>query len=250
MAGAEKSQESWIWQYFGCRDAGFFVEVGANHPTAGSLTWFFEQRGWNGILIEPQERLFELCRRLRPRSKVFQAACTAPEKTGYAQLHVPSQALNGFATLQPNVDDLDIEYETVERVRSATLDALLAQAGQPKIDFISIDTEGTELDVLRGFDLQRHQPALLLVEDKGHSLAKHRHLRAHGYRLVKRTELNNWYIPVDADFHMTNFWERLCLWRKVFLGLPGRKLRHWRHTIRRSHSRAVGMAGSPPGGAP
>jgi FkbM family methyltransferase len=226
------SQDELVWEFFSRRPEGFFVEVGANHPRQGSQTWLLEEAGWRGILVEPQAKLFEALCQARPRSKVFRAACSAPDKTGFAELHVPADGLNGFATLERNVDDAGIRYERTERVEVTTLDALLAQAGNPKVDFISLDTEGTELDVLRGFELRRHRPALILIEDKLQSLAKHRFLGSQGYKLVKRTELNNWYVPQEVEFRMTTLWERLRLWRKAFLGLPFRKFRHWRHTFR------------------
>jgi FkbM family methyltransferase len=225
-------QESLIWDYFEQRNNGFFVEVGANHPTTGSLTWFFAQRGWRGILIEPERRFLELLRENRPESTVFGVACSSAEKTGYADLHIPPESLNGFATLDPNAEDCRIEYQRKERVRVVTLDWIVAEAGNPQIDLVIIDTEGTELDVLRGFSLSVHQPALLVIEDKVQSLDKHRYLRQNRYRLVKRTELNNWYIPQAIPFTMTSFFERCRLYRKVFLGLPFRKLRHWRHACR------------------
>ena len=219
MRTPTKSQEELVWEYFGCRREGFFVEVGANHPEGGSQTWLLEQNGWTGLLVEPQEQFYrQLCER-RPRAKVFRAACSAPDKTGFAELHIPEGDLNGFATLQRNVDDFGIRYARTERVELVTLDALLAQAGNPQVDFVSIDTEGTELDVLRGFNLARHRPVLILLEDKCQSLAKHRFLRAHGYKLVKRTELNNWYVPRQTKFAMITLDEWLRLWRKVFLGL-------------------------------
>jgi FkbM family methyltransferase len=230
MSFQDQSQDELVWAYFGCRNEGFFVEVGANHPKEGSQTWLLEQKGWRGVLVEPQERLYKQLCEHRPRCHVFRAACSAPGRTGFADLHIPEEGLNGFATLERNVDDFGIRYERTERVELMTLDAVLARAGNPKVDFISIDTEGTELDVLRGIDLRQQRPGLILLEDKGQSLAKHRYLRAQGYKLVKRTELNNWYVPQDTQFTLTSAGERLKLWRKVFLGLPFRKFRHWRHT--------------------
>lgn len=224
-------QDNFVWQYFGCPHEGFFIEVGANDPIDGSLTWLLEQNGWRGILVEPQSRLYSLLKSRRPASVVVQAACTAPEKRGLVDLHIPSDDLNPFATLTPNVDDYSVRYERTEKTEAITLDEVIERASQGrKVDFVSIDTEGTELDVLRGFSLERHQPGLILLEDKGHSLDKHHHLVRHGYKLVKRTQLNNWYVPRHTIFHMTGFGERLRLWRKVFLGYPFRRFRHWRHT--------------------
>jgi hypothetical protein len=113
----------------------------------------------------------------------------------------------------------------VEEVEVRTLDDVLADAGSPEIDFMSLDVEGFELQVLRGFDLARHRPAMLLVEDHLENLLVHRHLARHGYRVVKRTGENNWYVPKRLPFHMTTRLERFKLFRKMFLGLPFRKIR-------------------------
>src|SRR5258705_138785 len=60
-----------VWQFFAGRTDGFFVDSGANEPQRGSQTWFFEERGWRGILIEPQARLCERLRQARPKSQAM-----------------------------------------------------------------------------------------------------------------------------------------------------------------------------------
>jgi hypothetical protein len=116
---------------------------------------------------------------------------------------------------------------TCEEVQVLTLDEILEQAGNPRIDFISIDVEGFEMQVLSGFDLQRHQPALLLLEDNfPNRLRVHRYMKDQGYRLVKRTGCNNWYVPRNQPFTMTTSWERVKLFRKMYLGTAFRKLKH------------------------
>ena len=96
--------------------------------------------------------------------------------------------------------------------------------------FLSIDVEGHELEVLLGCTLPEHSPDLILIEDKLQDLSKHRHLVAQGYKLVRRTCLNNWYVPRDKAPPERTILERLKLFRKVFLGLPFRSFRRWRHT--------------------
>jgi hypothetical protein len=76
-----------------------------------------------------------------------------------------------------------------------TLDRVLEEAHASEIDFISLDVEGMELDVLRGFDLARWQPSLLLIEDFFVDHEKHRYLKCFGYKLIRRTGYNNWYVP-------------------------------------------------------
>jgi hypothetical protein len=75
-----------VWEFFGRRHDGVFVEVGANHPTEGSQTWFLEQQGWSGVLVEPNPELQELLREKRPRSRVVQAAAWGPEQGGGSML--------------------------------------------------------------------------------------------------------------------------------------------------------------------
>ena len=76
------------------------------------------------------------------------------------------------------------------------LDDILVETGAPtSIDFVSIDVEGHEVEILRGFDLARWRPRLLLVEDHVTDLPTHRFLTRAGYRLIQRTGLNGRYVP-------------------------------------------------------
>jgi hypothetical protein len=75
----------------------------------------------------------------------------------------------------------------------------------------------------------RHRPALLFVEDHLLGWQTHLYLNRRGYRLVKRTQLNNWYVPAGTPFNMSSPFERLKLWRKVWPGTPFRRLKaRWR----------------------
>ena len=213
------------WQALNRSKSGFFVEVGAHDPKIGSQTCFLEEMGWSGILVEPQSRLCERLRQARPRSTVFQVACGAPGHPEQAQIHIAEAS--SHSSLVKNLIDPSERYVASETVKLMTLDALLAQAGDPRVDFVSIDVEGTQLDVLRGFNLQRHCPALLLIEDHLYNLRVHRYLKQQGYRLVKRTGLNNWYVPRNRPFKLATLLERARLWKKVWANTPVRKLRVW-----------------------
>jgi len=218
----EEREQEMVWAFLGQRRTGFFVEVGANDPKVLSQTWHLEAKGWRGILVEPNPTCAEALRQQRKNSTVFQVACSSPENSGDALFHFSkSSALSG---LQKHVDDPRIEYDHSEPVHVTTLDAILEKAGNPHIDFISIDVEGTELDVLKGFDLGKHRPSLILLEDKVHDLQKHCFLKTKGYKLIRRTRVNNWYIPKDVPYSATSWMQRLKLFRKMYLGTPWRKL--------------------------
>lgn len=210
-----------LWEHFRGKAGGFFVEVGANHPTQFSQTWLFEQQGWRGILVEPLAAKCELLRRARPGSRVFQVAVGAPEQRGRARFTIAAgdDMLSGL-TVPPGV-----AAARVEEVEVRTLDEVLAEAGNPPLDLVSIDVEGAELAVLRGFDLARHRPAVLLVEDHLQRLRLHRYLQRQDYQLRKRTGCNNWYLPAGTNFTLTGRGELLRLWKEINLDTPVRCLR-------------------------
>lgn len=214
-----------IWEFFDRSPRGVFVEVGANDPKNSSQTWFLEERGWTGILVEPLSRFFEPLKAARPRSTVFQVACGAPGHPATADLHVGADSEH--SSLHPNAVDADTRYVRKESVRMLTLDEVLAEAGGPKPDFVSIDVEGFQLEVLKGFSLARHRPPLLFIEDHLLNWKTHFYIRQQGYRLVKRTQLNNWYVPEDGRAPRTTFAERLRLWRKIWPGTPARMFKAW-----------------------
>src|ERR1019366_2367741 len=164
---------------------------------------------------------------------VIQAACGAPAQKGKALFRVATS--HDRSMLATQTPDEDVTFAGTVEVELTTLDALLAERGDPKPDFVSLDVEGGELAVLQGFNLAKHQPGLLVVEDHVHDLRLHAYLRAHGYKLVKRTGSNNWYVPKEAAFPV-GLAERLRLFRKMYLATPLRQLKRWRSSSRRTRA--------------
>jgi hypothetical protein len=89
--------------------------------------------------------------------------------------------------------------------------------------------------VLRGFSIARYRPRLILIEDDVQDLSKHGYLVARGYKLVRRTALNNWYVPIETPFPVSPFghWQLL---RKLYLGRGWRRWKRQRKLRRRQAS--------------
>jgi FkbM family methyltransferase len=226
----EAREKALVRQYFGDAGRGFFVEVGANEPASiYSQTWHLERLGWTGILIEPNRVLCAELVNHRPGSKVYNVACSSPAKVGSAELKIPYLADGkidtGKAALEVGIDHAGFPGYRTETVKVVTLDSILDENKVGRIDLLSIDVEGTEIDVLQGFDLNRFKPRLILIEDRLVYLNKHRWLKSKGYRLVKRTIFNNWYIPANQAFDMTSVREKLVMLRKLYIGLLPRKIK-------------------------
>ena len=219
---SQRKENDLVWDFFAHKTNGFFVEVGANDPILFSQTWMLEQKGWSGVLVEPLEACCADLRRTR-NAKVVQVACAAPHQIGKAMFYVCGVR----SSLVPNAFDPKVRYDTTETVQVVTLTDVLQQVAAPEvIDFLSIDTEGTEGDVLSGLDLTRFKPRLILVEYFIYSLSLHRQLKAMGYKLIRRTKDNNWYIPQTMSFKVpvTERWE---LFRKMYLSTPLRVFKRW-----------------------
>ncbi len=222
MGASKQNESSIVWDFFNKARQGVFVEVGANHPTLENQTWFLEQQGWSGVLVEPNPELYKLLQEKRPRSCVVQAAAGA--QNGEVDLLLGVNHLH--STLAPVLDD-PLSGNKV-RVRLRTMNSILTETGLAKIDFLSIDVEGVELQVLQGLDLPKYSPQLILIEEHRRDYTKHFYLRRHGYRLVKRTGRNNWYVPNahPATVRSLNTpAEAFCLWRKMWLNPPFDKLK-------------------------
>lgn len=157
------------------KTGGFFVEAGANDGYTQSNTYYLERfRNWTGVLIEPLPAAYERCRRERPRSKVF---CCALVADGHDGGPVPMLASNLTSLVRgamksPQADEThsrdgaQVQRTVVEEIEAParTLTSVLDEAGAGRIDFLSLDVEGFELQVLNGLDFGRFRPAYILVE--------------------------------------------------------------------------------------
>jgi FkbM family methyltransferase len=218
---AQNQEDVIAWDYFGQKSDGFFVEVGANHPTELSQTWFLEQRGWRGILVEPLPACCEKLRAVRKNSIVCEAAAGAPEQVGEATLNVAQSDV--WSHLGEENKNLPLAARIKVAVR--TLDSILDELRAPRVDLLSIDTEGMETKVLRGFNLPKRQPALVLLEDHMETLDLYLYMRRMGYKLIKRTGPNNWWAPKAAKAMPVTMREKLALWNRIWFRHPRRRLR-------------------------
>jgi FkbM family methyltransferase len=194
-------------------ERGYFVEVGAFEPILLSQTYQLEQRGWEGLLIEPVPTHADKLR-LRRRARVVQVACGSPSQHGQV---LPIYLAGGRTSLL-------YQLGPALEVPIRTLDSVLTETNVSQIDFLSIDVEGAEIDVLSGMSFERYRPSLILLEDFADDTVRHRFMRSRDYKRVRRTGNNTWYVPAATDFPLSLF-DRLQLFRKYYLSLPIRRLK-------------------------
>jgi len=214
---AQFGEDRILWQVFRQRPHGYFIEIGAYDGVTLSNTYFLEQMGWTGLLVEPIPALARHAATQRPRSRVIQAAISRRGSHGAAKFTV---ADNVPVLSYLNADEAHVARCIREGARLkeidvpvTSLDELLRSERRNappdrspwvpnqgwQIDLVSIDTEGCEMDVLDGFSLERFRPLVLLIEnDKPSGSAIEPYLRQRGYRKFHRQKINDFYARTDA----------------------------------------------------
>jgi FkbM family methyltransferase len=225
-------------EFFAGASDGYFVDVGANDPKNMSQSWLLEQKGWRGVLVEPQPRLAEKLKRER-RVPVFACACSSPQNAGKT---LPFQVSGIHSSLDLNFFVAGMRKREIIEVPARTLDDILEEANAPvPIDLLAIDVESHEIEVLKGVSLERWQPRLIVIEDLAFNTRLHRHLRSRGYKWVRRTGLNGWYVPDESPATVSVFgrWQFL---RKHYLGTPFRHVREAKRKLRERLWRKLGWS--------
>ena len=147
---------------------GFYIDIGALHPFRFSNTMYFYERGWRGINIEPTPTAIDLFNKFRPEDINLNIGVGKEyEELTFHCFNEP--ALNSFSTELSAQRDGEKSYFITERIpiKVYPLDEILdthVPAGR-HIDFMSIDVEGLDLQVLQSNNWEKFRPDYLLVED-------------------------------------------------------------------------------------
>ena len=149
---------------FAGRNTGFYVDVGAADPVNLSVTKWFYDLGWSGINIEPNKKLFVRLAADRPRdinlecgvgAAVSEALFFEPEVGELSTFDAPTQALAQRAGTAGTTRAVPVFPLT---------DLLKRHRKKRDIDFLKIDVEGWEHEVLKGLDLSLYRPTVIVIE--------------------------------------------------------------------------------------
>jgi len=181
---------------YGKIEKGFYVDVGAHHPKRFSNTYFFYEQGWQGINIEPMPGSKRNFDKVRTRDINLEIPINSTEKElTYYIFNDP--ALNGFSKDLSLLRNQSPDYRIIKTVnmKTKTLSSVLNEhlSGEQKINLLSIDVEGLDLEVLKSNDWRNYKPDFIMVEEKEFNIVQPEQsnifsfLKQMNYQLVAKT---------------------------------------------------------------
>ncbi len=195
---AQNREDLILESFFGDIKTGFYVDVGACHPDVASVTKRFYLKSWRGINIEPQTNLFKLFERDRKKDINLNIGISNKDTILTLRSYVNNQGLSTIAPeLQGKYEEVSgnktEEYEDLS-IKVTTLASVFNTHKVTSIQFLKVDVEGHEYEVLSGNDWEKFRPEVLCVEQR---IFKHKDWRAllkdNGYEQVFFDGLNEYY---------------------------------------------------------
>ncbi|AFZ21377.1 FkbM family methyltransferase [Allocoleopsis franciscana] len=168
LSYSQEGEDMMLARFFLEQTQGFYVDVGAHHPQRFSNTYYFYLKGWRGINIDAMPGSMENFNKLRPEDINLEFPISDSNQTlTYYEFNEP--ALNGFCEKTAHERDGLRHYKIIDEKKLITytlaeiLDKYLPL--NQEIDFLNIDVEGLDCQVLKSNNWQKYRPKMVLIED-------------------------------------------------------------------------------------
>lgn len=185
-----------------------YLDIGANHATWLSNTYYFYRKGYSGVLIEPDPDLHRQLRSKRPRDRALNIAVGVDGRSS-AKLHrMTSNTLNTLASshAEEYASHGRERIEQVIEVVQMGINELLKQEIQRTPNLVSLDVEGLDLQILQQWDFSEFRPEVFCIETLSYSQNKSERkveeilelMKAKDYRIYADTYINTIFVAEEA----------------------------------------------------
>ena len=193
---SQEGEDMILRRLFEKQKTGFYVDVGAHHPKRFSNTFFFYKKGWRGINIDAMPNSMSLFNKIRPRDINLEIPISdKKQKLKYYMFN--EAALNCFSKELAEKRNGKYDYKIIseKEMETSTLEEILEKhlPYDQEIDFMSIDVEGLDLQVLKSNNWRLFRPKIVLMEVIDSSIneiadsKEYKYLAEFGYETFAKT---------------------------------------------------------------
>jgi len=193
---SQEGEDMILRRLFEKQKTGFYVDVGAHHPKRFSNTFFFYKKGWRGINIDAMPNSMSLFNKIRPRDINLEIPISdKKQKLKYYMFN--ETALNCFSKELAEKRNGKYDYKIIseKEMETSTLEEILEKhlPYDQEIDFMSIDVEGLDLQVLKSNNWRLFRPKFVLMEVIDSSIneiadsKEYKYLAEFGYETFAKT---------------------------------------------------------------
>tara|TARA_B100000900_G_scaffold395393_1_gene393728 strand:- start:475 stop:1227 length:753 start_codon:yes stop_codon:yes gene_type:complete len=154
------AQDLIINHFFKDQKEGFYIDVGCYHPFINNNTKLFHKKGWSGINIDLDYHTIDFFNHVRKTDENIHIAISDEETEKELYFFHNRSAINSLDPKRKN------EAKETKKVQTKKLDSIIENSKfkERKINFLSIDVEGHEYEVIKSFNLQKYSPEIILIE--------------------------------------------------------------------------------------
>lgn len=185
------------------KNSGFFVEIGADDGIKHSNTYFFEKfRDWKGICIEPRKKSFD--KLVKNRSAICENCCISDTTGTKKFLEIPGHKEQWSGLLEKfdhrqldkinEIIDKEVFNKNIIEVECNSLNDIISKHNIKHIDYLSIDTEGGEIDILKSIDFSKIKIDVISVENNHRTNEAKKILRKNNYKIVNKLTIDDVFI--------------------------------------------------------
>jgi FkbM family methyltransferase len=207
---AQNFEDVLLKRCFGHLDSGFYIDIGADDPIIDSVTKSFYDHGWSGINIDPSENSFTKLQTARIRDINIQVAVDAQEGS-INFWNVPKTGLSTAIEKFANQHELAGFEVNLVSVKTRSLKDICEEFVKCPINFMKIDVEGFEKQVLLGADFDKFRPMVILVESTEPNSQLENYLEweyileENKYQFCYGDGLNRFYLASESSFLKVHF---------------------------------------------
>ena len=192
------AQDLLINYFFKSKKNGFYIDVGCYHPFNGNNTKLLYDKGWSGINIDLDFHTIDFFNYIRARDENINVAISDTNSEKDLYFFHNRSAINSLSQVRKGSE------KEIKKIKAQTLNSVIENSKfkQKKLNFLSIDVEGHELEVLKGFDLNKYSPELVVVEFIDYKMKE---IEFHNQSLNTIMSSEVYKLMINNNYHLVNW---------------------------------------------